>query len=203
MSFIIKSIVSQLPGLIEGSLQTIESIIGPQLTALKVQHADHAARFLENWRALNAFVEDKLQGISTSVKATTANYVPKFLHSDETPLMAAPADFSASIGSVANLDALQQRPASSRGSVPASLTSASVAALPDNLLPTASAPAPASSFFSSLGSLAKQGIAAATPLVKQGVASARQKLATARKPTGGKKRKGANKKRTRRLKTRK
>lgn len=187
MSFIIKGIVSQLPGLIEGSLSTIESLIGPQLTQLKQQHADHAAKFLENWRALNAFVEEKLQGISTAVNNTYANYRPQYLHS---PTAAAPGDFNASIGSVSNLDALQQHPASSTPSIPASLTSASVAALPSNLLPTAPEPAPepAPGFFSALGSLANQGIK-----------TARQQLAK----KGGKKRKGANKKRTRRIRNRK
>jgi len=184
MSFIIKSLVSQLPGLIEGSLQTIEDLIGPQLTALKQQHADHAAKFLENWRALNTFIEEKLQGISTAVKATYANYKPQFLHAPASP----PAQSSqlVPIGE-------EHNPFGSTDPL------GNFVAKPLPPAPTAQpAPAANSSFSSLLSSLT--GTASnLTNSAKQKINTARQQLAK----KGGKKRKGSNKKRTRRAQNRK
>jgi hypothetical protein len=186
MSFIIKSLVSQLPGLIEGSLQTIEDLIGPQLTALKQQHADHAAKFLENWRALNTFIEEKLQGISTAVKATYANYKPQFLHAP------APASAPAQSSQLVPIGE-EHNPFGSTDPL------GNFVAKPLPPAPTAQPAPPANSSFSSLLSSLTGTASNLANSAKQKINTARQQLAK----KGGKKRKGSNKKRTRRAENRK
>jgi hypothetical protein len=188
MSFIIKSLVSQLPGLIEGSLQTIEDLIGPQLTVLKQQHADHAAKFLENWRALNTFIEEKLQGISTAVKATYATYKPQFLH--------APAPAPAQSSQLVPIGE-EHNPFGSTDPLGNFVAKPLPPAPP--ALPTAQPAPPANSSFSSLLSSLTGTASNLANSAKQKINTARQQLAK----KGGKKRKGSNKKRTRRGQIRK
>jgi hypothetical protein len=59
-SFILSTVTSQLPVLIEKFEPEIESALVTALTKLKGEHPDKAQIFLDNWRKLNVHVEGVL-----------------------------------------------------------------------------------------------------------------------------------------------
>ena len=59
-SFILSTVTSQLPGLVEKFEPEIESALVTALTKIKSEHPDKAQIFLTNWRKLNTSVESVL-----------------------------------------------------------------------------------------------------------------------------------------------
>jgi hypothetical protein len=57
MSFILSTVTSQLPGLIEKYEPQIESALVTGLTKIKAAHPDEAQLFLTNWRKINVHIE--------------------------------------------------------------------------------------------------------------------------------------------------
>ena len=57
MSFILNTVTSQLPKLVQTYEPQIESALVTALTKIKAEHPDEAQLFLTNWRKINAHVE--------------------------------------------------------------------------------------------------------------------------------------------------
>lgn len=66
MSWILGTVTSQLPGLIEKYEPDIEKSIVKILTDLKTKHPGQVKIFLDNWRKLNTVIEKTISDVPTS-----------------------------------------------------------------------------------------------------------------------------------------
>ena len=69
MSFIIGTVTSKLPELVEKYEPKLEQGLRTALRSLKTNHPDHAASFLTNWSKLNGAVQQELTVTSPGASA--------------------------------------------------------------------------------------------------------------------------------------
>lgn len=68
-SFVLNTVTSKLPELVEKYEPKLESGLRSALKKLKTEHPDHAAGFLSNWSKLNTAVQQELAVVSPGATA--------------------------------------------------------------------------------------------------------------------------------------
>jgi len=69
MAFILNTVTSKLPALVEQYEPKLEEGLRTALRSLKTNHPDHAANFLTNWSKLNGAVQQELTVTSPGASA--------------------------------------------------------------------------------------------------------------------------------------